>query len=67
MRPISEYHMHCPCGAPIVTRELGPVMCPKCGREALVSFAPLTIEAEKVKCSRIRDRRRRPAMGVKAC
>ena len=44
MRPTSEYHMQCPCGAAIVTRELGPVVCPKCGREALVSFAPLTIE-----------------------
>ena len=46
MRPISEYHMQCPCGAPIVTRELGPVKCQKCGREALVSFAPLTIPAK---------------------
>ena len=27
MRTTSEYHMQCPCGAAIVTRELGPVKC----------------------------------------
>ena len=47
MRPTSEYHMQCPCGAAIVTRELGAVKREKCGREAVVSFAVLTIEAKK--------------------
>jgi hypothetical protein len=54
MRRTSEYHMECPCGAAIVTRELGPVKCEKCGREATVCFSVLTVEAKK--CHRNRDR-----------
>ena len=39
--------MDCPCGAAIITRELGKVTCERCGRIAVVSFAVLTIPAAK--------------------
>jgi uncharacterized protein (UPF0212 family) len=48
MRLTSEYHMDCPCGTAIVVIDLGPVTCPKCGREAVVTFAPLTIAANAI-------------------
>lgn len=51
MRRTSEYHMDCPCGAAIVTLALGTVTCEKCGREATVSFAVLTIPAKAMSTS----------------
>lgn len=43
MRLTTEYHMTCPCGAGIVTRQLGSVVCLKCGRAGTCTMEPLTL------------------------